>query len=500
MIRSWLELIPADGQNISIEEPYSFETTAIRNRVWYNGKAPEIEQLQKALVKNGFVDTSFWGMVPSTEKIRKIHSGLPKILVRTLARIVKADMSDISFDKDPAAKARWDEIKDDINFKKIVGKALVTALAIGDACFKLSVDTAVSQGPLLEVWPADKCKYYWDRGKFVGVDFYTYKNYESKRYRLVEMYRIGSVSYRMEDASGKNVDLSIIPEYAGLKPVTFIGDFIMAEPLIIYESTAFVGRGEAIYDGKMDNLDALDEVISQWLDDVRAGRVQKYIPQELLPRDEKTGAFKSINRFGTDFIKIKGSMKEDAAKQIEVVQPEIRYQAYLSSYCSILDMCLQGIISPATLGIDVTKMASGEAQREKKDVTGITRNTITEVLEDVLPNVVVLLLKVYDTMQAKDPGEYACEITFGEYGAPDFDSRIESVSKASTSGIMSTEAQVDELWGDSKDKEWKAEEVARIKAEKGISEDSEPAVGDDLIVDDTAEVNDVDGEEDELMA
>ena len=39
---------------------------------------------------------------------------------------------------------------------------------------------------------------------------------------------------------------------------------------------------------------------------------------------------------------------------------------------------------------------------------------------------------------------------------------------------MSIEAAVDELYGDSKTDEWKADEVSRIKAEQGITELSEP--------------------------
>ena len=70
-----------------------------------------------------------------------------------------------------------------------------------------------------------------------------------------------------------------------------------------------------------------------------------------------------------------------------------------------------------------------------------------------------------------------CSVSFGEYGAPDFDSRVETVGKAATYGIMSTETQVDELWGGSQDDEWKAGEVARIKAEKGILTADEPSVG-----------------------
>ena len=140
-------------------------------------------------------------------------------------------------------------------------------------------------------------------------------------------------------------------------------------------------------------------------------------------------------------------------------------------------MCLQGLVSPATLGIDVGKMSSADAQREKKDVTGHTRNTITAALENVLPKVINAVFMTLDNIHNMEPIEREVTVSFGEYGAPDFDSRVETVGKAATYGIMSTETQVDELWGGSKDDEFKAAEVQRIKTEKGIMSASEPSVG-----------------------
>lgn len=90
------------------------------------------------------------------------------------------------------------------------------------------------------------------------------------------------------------------------------------------------------------------------------------------------------------------------------------------------------------------------------------------------------VLKTYDNMQGKAPEEYEVSVDFGEYGAPDFDSRVETVGKASTYGIMSVETQVEELWGSSKEDEWKAGEVKRIMQEKGLADGTTPAVGDEL--------------------
>lgn len=141
-------------------------------------------------------------------------------------------------------------------------------------------------------------------------------------------------------------------------------------------------------------------------------------------------------------------------------------------------MCLQGLVSPATLGIDVGKMSSADAQREKKDVTGNTRSTITNALEKALPELIGAILKTYDNINGKSPADCGeITVSFGEYGAPDFDSRVETVGKACTYGIMSVETQIDELWGSSKDEEWKEAEVQRIKSEKGLLTVEESSVG-----------------------
>ena len=68
------------------------------------------------------------------------------------------------------------------------------------------------------------------------------------------------------------------------------------------------------------------------------------------------------------------------------------------------------------------------------------------------------------------------DIPFGEYANPSFESQVETVSKGKTGGIMSIEASVEELYGDSKDATWKKEEVQRLKQEQGIVEMDEPAV------------------------
>ena len=71
-------------------------------------------------------------------------------------------------------------------------------------------------------------------------------------------------------------------------------------------------------------------------------------------------------------------------------------------------------------------------------------------------------------------------VNFGEYANPSFESQVETVSKARQGGLMSVETSVEELYGDSKSDDWKAEEVQRIKEEQGIASEEETSSFDDL--------------------
>lgn len=473
MIRSWLEIQPASGVGLTIREPVSFETNVLRNRIWYRGDASELDQLFKLLGDDAVGRARFWAAAPQNETIRKAHSGLPGVMVETLAAVVKADMGDMEF-QDEHPKAMWTAIERENDFPRLVGQAISDVLVTGDGAFKISIDKDISQRPILEFWGADSVEYVYRRGRIQEIHFFSPVGEKGRV--LKEIYSPGEVRYVLMDGE-KELPLDAEEFTADLKSVTFSGDFMLAVPLQFWPSARWRGRGQSIFDKKTDCFDGHDEVISQWLDAVRAGRVQKYIPEALIPTNPKDGSLLMPNSFGSQFIKTGTSNKENAQEKIDVTQPEIRYEAFLASYTATLDMCLQGIMSPATLGIDIGKMSSAEAQREKKDVTGITRNAVTDALEKALPQVVQIALAAQDLLDDKNPGIYEATVSFGEYGAPSFDNRVQTVGNAANSGVMSVEAQVDELWGTSKDDDWKAQEVARIRFERGIEPFQEPDVG-----------------------
>ena len=222
------------------------------------------------------------------------------------------------------------------------------------------------------------------------------------------------------------------------------------------------------------------------MDALRKNRTKEYIPENMLPRNPYTGKVLKPNAFDNAYISTEASMKEGQTNKIDLVQGNIPHESYLATYITALDLCLQGIMSPSTLGIDVKKLDNAEAQREKEKATLYSRNNIVGQLQKVLPKLVDIVFKAMDTFHKTPIKDIDIDVTFGEYANPSFESQVETVSKAKQGGIMSIEASVDELYGDTKDDEWKQEEIARLKAEQGISDMEEPALNmqaDDFTVD-----------------
>ncbi len=470
-IRSWLRIEPAQRNTFRITETLDYESNAIKNRIWYRGDSEELSQLYSQMPGD---KTRFWAATctPGLE-IRKIHTGLPGMITEVLTSIVMADMNDITITD--SRQAEWKEIVKDNSFTDLVAEALTETLYIGDGAFKISFDTVLSKYPIIEFYAGDKIDINYDRGRVKEIVFKTIYQQDSKEYLLLETYGYGYINYSLQ-YGGKEVDITSIPQTAGLKPVTWTDNFCMAVPFKVFKSSKWKGRGKSIFDGKADNFDSFDEAWSQWMDALRRNRTKEYIPEDMLPRNPNTGEVLKPNAFDNSYIKTDSPMQEGVTKKIELVQGDIPHESYLSTYITALDLCLQGLISPSTLGIDVKKLDNAEAQREKEKATLYTRNKIVEAMQNTVPKVVDTVMKAWDTWNKKPVEDMECEVPFGEYANPSFESQVETVGKGKTQGIMSIEACVEELYGDSKDDKWKAEEVKRLKAEQGIATVEEPAV------------------------
>ncbi len=471
-IRNWLNLTPSAPASISINQVADFELTAIRNRIWYRGDSNELEQLY--LQDPDYADKKkFWGSrcTPGME-MRKIHTGLPGLIIKVISGIVLTDLNKIEF-KVGEQEELWKKIDKQNKFRKKLKKALKEMLYIGDGAWKVTINTRKKQYPILMWYPGDRVEFVYEGDELQEVIFKTAYKDGTRQYILYEHYGYGYINYELYK-DNKEVPITEIFQTSTLQNYTFDQSVLMAVPMLAYENTKYEGRGGSLFDGKLDSFDAFDEAWSQWMDALRAGRARTYIPESYIPRDKETGSLMRPNPFDNRFISGTDNMDENGKNTIQTEQPEIPHESYLASYVTALDLCLQGIISPSTLGIDIKKLDNAEAQREKEKTTLYTRDTIIEALQETLPEIITAGINAYNILHKKAPEEVKVTVSFGEYANPSFESQVETVGKGKTQGVMSVEACVEELYGDTKEETWKQAEIARLKNEQGIATVEEP--------------------------
>ena len=450
---------PARDRPVTIIEPHTFRENVIRNKLWYQGDSATLEQYFKKTARWDLEKARFWA-ARAQGSVRKMHSGIVGTVVDRYKDIILSDLDAVDFGRENTLlQELWEDIYEKSRLNDVIGEAITGALASGDGAFKLTADEC-SPYPVIEFYDAENVDYVYVHSTLREIKFYTtYKN-GSKELRLEETYGYGYIKYKLYDDSGKETPLDQLPETAHLVDIGIEGDLMLAVPIRIFTSTKYKNRGKALFDGKTDVLDGLDEVISQWMDAIRMGRIKRYIPDSLIPRDPETGELLPANPFDNDFIAIGDDMSEKANHQVEISQPQISYEAYVNSYSNFLDMVLQGIISPSTLGIDLKKTDNAESQREKEKVTLHVRNKIVDALNETLPELFRTILQCYDLMCGQAPGDYEITVKFGEYASPDFGTTVDTVGKAKQYGVMSLETSVDQLYGDTWTKEEKEAEDA----------------------------------------
>ena len=174
-LRSFLRIEPAQSTTVTITERLDFNTNAAKNRIWYRGNGQELSELYRQISSD---KTSFWSAVPTYGmEIRKVHTGIPRLMVDVLTSVVLADMNDIKLPEN--LTDIWNEIAQENNFQELLSSALSQVLYIGDGAFKISIDTDISQYPIIEFYPGDKVEFVYKRGRIREIVFKTVYDHKS---------------------------------------------------------------------------------------------------------------------------------------------------------------------------------------------------------------------------------------------------------------------------------------------------------------------------------
>lgn len=451
------------------------------NRIWYLGDGDELlnwytNQQTYGWAKNPIYNRNkrqyFWGRSVN-EMVKRIHSGIPKAIIDTISNIV--GMPDID-----AMDPRLQDIFDCNNFDfMLTQQARPLTEVDGDGCWKINICPQLSEHPLLEWYESENWAPIIKSNVLLGAVFKSYYADKSdKHYVLFETRTLRpdglAIEYQLYELGKSNDLLSCkldkVPELANLENQLVQGcKQLLAVPMKYYFDPLHPQRGKSLYDGKLDLFDMLDEILTQAGQTNRVSTPVEYYPVDLLKR-EKQGQPVLPALYNRQYVKIEATPdgNGDMNNTITTTQPDLNFDKYGQLFSDTLGNILIGLLSPSSLGIGIAKDDNALAQREKEKQTIFTRNTIISNETKALVKLSNQLLMCQDYIETGmfQEKDYQISIKYDEFANPSFESELQVLGPAWTSGQISTERFVAMLWAGKLSEEEMAKEVAWLDDNK----------------------------------
>ena len=467
--------------------------------VWYDGDGDELLNFYTRENYIGFnyepfymrnKKNYFWAISSTEAQIKRTHSGQPRNIVDTLVNIMPFPLISAGENTN-----KLQAVVRESGLEQVYkDEQLPLTLVEGWGCWKINWDKDVSDYPSVEYVSAENVDFIYKNGKIIGIVFKNYYTSDKKRYLLLETRSIewkpnsaadaeGSEGERVlvitnelyelpmnmaatdDDTPLKKVDLKTVPELESVEERIEIGPFdkLFAVPCVLLGNTSRQwGYGRSIFTGKIDLFDDLDQALSQSSNAVRLSTPIEYIDEEYLERD-KNGLPKKPKAYDRKYVMMKGQKNGDGVatgQPVQITQPSVEFSRYSDHAVQILLQILNGILSPATLGIDIAKKDNAAAQREKEKVTIFTRNALINGEERILRSLMeqMLMAKEFMDTGAVSVHTYDISVKFNEFADDSFENKLEALGKAYDMEEISTDMYLNKLYGDTLSEEERAAE------------------------------------------
>lgn len=460
---------------------------------WYSGNADSIMYYYRILLTEAYYlekeirpnYKDYYWYTNNEPDVKKTHSGLPRMIIDTIDNCVSYP-SLIKVEGDDGKEVRLINILEENNFKSILSNQIKLMLVLGDGAFFVNLRQGVDV-PIIEYVSGTDCSFTYEGSICKSISRKRYYTKNSQSYQLIEKrstIRIkdeetgeervsATIAYTLFEILGdvlKEVDLSSLEETKDLKNLVYNNiPFMLAVPCIYN----FDGqRGTSIYKGKIDLFDDFDQAISQEASIMRAITPVEYIDEASLEVDPDSGKKLKPSIYGKQYIYYK------TAESITNTNPEAPHNSFydidfqkIDVYSvEVMQRALAGILSMATLGLDVARNSTDLAQREKEKITMKTVSNVIGIEEKILAKLFNVILAC-DTLRQDQDATYnrvKFTIDFPEYANGSFESKITTLLPLLQSGGISTERFVDELWGDSLSNEDKKKEIESINSRQSM--------------------------------
>lgn len=356
---------------------------------------------------------------------------------------------------------------------------------IGDVAFRISVDTKVSDKPIIDVIEPQMFEVNYYHGcikSFVIKEV----SREDPNYEMREIHHKNDAGFVCIDyryyANGHYVaadDDGMIKECA-LKfdtPLPESKVLPFRDFLVIFKKNSnnnqlYRGeRGVPDIQGLVLIEDALTESASDLIDAIRKGGVKEYVSDELIPQDIKGNDLR-LNHFNKTVITTQGSSTPGDSQNLwKVVQGDIKWEAYTRTMQNLMSIGINKAgLSPTTLGLTGLESinSSQESQDAREKPSMRTRQICLNAWGKTLKEILNRYLQVRDYMQGMTIIDYSdlINITFNEYTNPTLENVTDVLAKQVQTGLKSQMTAIKDLNEGMSEKQVE-QEYAQIQAENG---------------------------------
>ena len=436
----------------------------------------------------------FWAISSTEEDIKRTHSGQPRNIIDTLVAIMGEPS--IKSDEEVINK-NIQKIIEENDFWRIYQQEQVPlTLVEGWGCYKINWDKDVSDYPIIVYYRANQVDFIYKSNRIMGIIFKDYYTEGSKRYIIVETRRLENRSLIVEkeifeiigSSNGdgeevlKAIDFKDLEYFKDIEPKLQITDFnnLLAVPCFFFKDTSGdIGYGRSIFCGKIDLFDDLDQCLSQASNAVRKSTPVEYFDINFLERDTRTGLPIQPKAYDRKFIMFTGAKTADGSQvsgaPVQVTQPNLNFDEYDREATNILLQIINGVISPATLGIDIAKKDNADAQREKEKITTFTRKLLTDQEIIFLKKLFSQCLCAYELMTIGEirKKNYDILVLYPEFADVSYENKITILGDQLDKGNISPKLYLEKLYGNDLSEDKKEEELKYLE-EKHKNDDLEP--------------------------
>ena len=505
-----------------LENDINFTERLVENHVWYTANLSALQEYyrhHKQVKSRHYQDdfNFFWGKVKPSQ--RKIHTRLPSLLTDKMVDLLigsgyslEADIFSYNEKGEEVEEKRLKkilnqrlkEIQEANSFHNLIAKSISDESWSGGFGWKFIIDKEFSKLPIIQEVDQRNIHLLTRYGRIIAVSFKEYYQVAKQDYVFYETYTVDENGDTMvvnnlyivdKDKSEREVPLTTIKQTSELEPQIILKG--LKGYLGFYKKNKATNKefsgspyGESDYAGLYSHFDALDEIASTMVDDVRKNKIKAYIPETLMPVDT-FGNRTMLDEFQHNFVMVKGSdAADEGANKIEFSNPGTRIDEYIQNWKTELMQVVNGFgLSPLTIGITGLESiaSSDQSQIQREKVSLRTRKTKINLWEEFLNKVIPQLINAYlylndgdkeelgDLIElAKNPDKYVIKtkFKFEEYISTPIEERLQKFSQARQGNIsISIDEMVRQVYRGEKDNEELEEEIKRIKTEMGMVED-----------------------------